>query len=295
MENKFQGVGVALATPFEKDGSIDFIGLEHLLDYTSKGGVDYWVLCGTTGESATLSNDEKIDILEFAKENNPGNIPIVFGMGGNNTSQILKNIAATDFAGVDAILSVSPYYNKPSQSGLVKHYQTIADNCPVPVILYNVPGRTASNLLWETTVTLSKHTNIVGVKEASGNLEQCMRIHNSTNDGFCLISGDDLLTLPILSLGGVGVISVLANAFPIHFKNIVSNFKSGKIDVARETIFELLDLNTLMYKESNPVGIKEVLRQLDICKNHVRLPLETASESLTNEINLIMGSLNMRM
>ena len=133
------------------------------------------------------------------------------------------------------------------------------------------------------------------IKEASGNLEQCMRIYNSTNDGFCLISGDDLLTLPILSLGGVGVISVLSNAFPAHFKNIVSNFKSGKIDVARETIFELLDLNTLMYKESNPVGIKEVLRQLDICKNHVRLPLETASESLTNEINLIMGSLNMRM
>ncbi len=288
MESRFRGVGVALVTPFKKDLTVDFDALKRLIDHTSKSGVDYLVVCGTTGESATLSSSEKKAVLEFVIENNPSLLPILYGIGGNNTVSIINTIRETNLQGVSSLLSVSPFYNKPSQSGIVNHYSRIADHSPLPIILYNVPGRTSSNLSWETTITLSTHDNIIGIKEASGDLEQCMRIEANTSSDFLLISGDDLLTLPIMSIGGVGVISVLANAFGGHFKSAIEESKKGNYRMGAESIFNLLKINPLMYVESNPVGIKEVLKQLGICENYVRMPLETASEGLQAKISAVL-------
>src|SRR6267142_2031476 len=206
---KFTGTGVALVTPFHQDGSIDFSSLKKLLVHTS-AGVDYFVVMGTTGESATLAKEKKKEILQFVIKNNPKKLPLVYGIGGNNTAAVLEEIEYTNFKGISAILSVSPYYNKPSQEGIRRHFKKIADASPLPVILYNVPGRTSSNLTSETTLKLAQNKNIVGIKEASGNLEQGMKIARSKSKDFLLISGDALLTLPLYAIGGVGVISVLA-------------------------------------------------------------------------------------
>jgi 4-hydroxy-tetrahydrodipicolinate synthase len=292
MQPKLKGTGVALVTPFDENQEVDFKGLEKLLTHTSQG-VDYFVVLGTTGETATTTAEEKKEILRFVKENNPKKLPIVYGMGGNNTGEVLKNIEATNFEGVDAILSVSPYYNKPSQEGIVEHYSAIADKSPVPVILYNVPGRTGSNMHYETTLRLTEHENIIGIKEASGDLEQAMQIARHKPDDFLLISGDDMLTVPMMAVGAEGVISVLANAFPKIFKEMIHSALDGDFRTAQRQVFKLMDINPLMYSESNPVGIKHVLTSMGICDNYVRLPLVPASGGLQTRINeLVQNVLN---
>ena len=278
--NQFYGTGVALATPFNDDYTIDYNGLEKLIDHTIKGGVDYLVALGTTGEVATLNATEKKQVLAACLKYNAGRVPVVYGIGGNNTQAVLDEIANTDFTGIDAILSVSPYYNKPSQAGIIAHYRAIADACPVPVILYNVPGRTMSNLSAETTLSLANHPNIIGIKEASGNLEQCMRIAAGKPQDFLLISGDDLMTQALYGIGGVGVISVLANALPETFHKLCHGTESE----SREAAFSLLEINDLMYKEGNPVGIKNLLCHLGICDDQVRLPMLRASMELNQLI-----------
>jgi 4-hydroxy-tetrahydrodipicolinate synthase len=277
------GTGVALVTPFDEDGNIDFASLKRLLVHTSKG-VDYFVVQGTTGESATLTKEEKRKVLAFVIQNNRKKLPIVYGIGGNNTSAVLEEIQDTDFRQIAAILSVSPYYNKPSQEGIVHHFNFVADASPVPVILYNVPGRTSSNLNAHTTLRLARHRNIVGVKEASGNLEQCMKIAKEKPANFMLISGDDLLTLPIYAIGGVGVISVLANAFPVVFWKMKDYFLAGDNTRAQKELFKLVDINGPMYEEGNPVGVKQLLHEMGICGANVRLPLVQASEGLVRKI-----------
>jgi len=291
MINRLAGTGVALVTPFDQKGEVDFTGLGNLLDYTSQNGVDYWVVQGTTGESATCTREEKAEILNFVKKNNPKNLPIVYGIGGNNTSNIIREISETDFEGVDGLLSVSPYYNKPSQEGLAQHYTAIADHSPVPVIIYNVPGRTASNVSADTTVRLASHPNIAGVKEASNDLPQCIKIRNEAPDDFMLISGDDLITLPLISIGASGVISVLANAIPGQFSRMVHDALEGKWESARKMLYKISEINPLMYSESNPVGVKQALNYLGVCGNHVRLPLVPASANLQEKINGILKEL----
>jgi 4-hydroxy-tetrahydrodipicolinate synthase len=281
---KLFGTGVALVTPFDAKGNIDYKALKRLLKHTAKG-VDYYVVMGTTGESVTVNADEKKQVLEFVRRNNPSGLPIVFGIGGNNTQNVIDIIRTTDLSGVDAILSVSPYYNKPSQEGIFQHFSRIADASPVPIILYNVPGRTSSNITAETTLRLAEHPNVVGVKEASGNLEQCMKIAQKKPKDFLLISGDDLLTVPIYSIGGKGVISVLANALPVTFNKMKEFSFAGQFEKASKEQFSLLEINGPMYEEANPVGIKQLLKEIGICENFVRLPLIEASEGLKQKIH----------
>jgi 4-hydroxy-tetrahydrodipicolinate synthase len=280
---KLYGTGVALVTPFQKNGEVDFDALKKVLDHTAKG-VDYYVVMGTTGESATVTAEEKSAILDFIKQNNPKRLPIVYGIGGNNTAEVINQINNTNLKGVSALLSVSPYYNKPSQEGIYQHFTVVAAVCPVPVILYNVPGRTASNLTAETILRLAANPNIIGVKEASGNLEQCMHIARKAPKDFMLISGDDLLTVPMMAIGGVGVISVLANAFPTIFGSMTkAAFKKDYKTASKET-FKLLDINGLMYEEGNPAGIKYLMELLKVCKRYTRLPVVPPSEGLEQKI-----------
>lgn len=279
--NALKGTGVALITPFHEDYSIDFDSLKRLINHVISGGVDYLVILGTTGEAATLTSSEKKIIIKACLEYNDGRVPVMLGIGGNNTQAILDEIESTDFYGIAAILSVSPYYNKPSQAGIIAHYTAIADASPVPVVLYNIPGRTMSNMSATTTLTLSHHPNIIGMKEASGNLEQCMQISSSMPKDFLLLSGDDLLTKAMMSIGGSGVISVLANAFPQTFKNLTQ----GDHQTALEATFSLLVLNSLMYVEGNPVGIKNLLFHMGIISgDQVRLPMLRASLELSHQI-----------
>ncbi|MGC4022675.1 MAG: 4-hydroxy-tetrahydrodipicolinate synthase [Cyclobacteriaceae bacterium] len=286
---KFFGTGVALVTPFNSDGSIDYPSLKKLLNHTAKG-VDYYVVMGTTGESATMTKEEKKEVLKFVLKNNSKKLPIVYGIGGNNTAAVLEEIEATKLNGVDAILSVSPYYNKPSQEGIYRHFIKIADASSVPVILYNVPGRTASNMSAETTLRLAKHNNIIGIKEASGNLEQCMKIAKEKPKNFLLISGDDMLTVPIYSVGGSGVISVLANAYPVVFNKMTEAAQSGNYPKASSELFKLLEINGPMYEEGNPVGVKYLLSLMKVSGPHVRLPLVEASAGLKKKIDNILSS-----
>ncbi|MDZ7647924.1 MAG: 4-hydroxy-tetrahydrodipicolinate synthase [Cytophagales bacterium] len=287
---KLTGTGVALVTPMSSQGEIDFVSLKKLLAHTAQG-VDYYVVMGTTGESATLSKEEKKKVLTFVRENNKKNLPIVYGIGGNNTQSVIEEIKSTDLTGVDALLSVSPYYNKPPQEGVYQHFKAIANKSPIPIILYNVPGRTASNLTAETTLRLSRHKNIIGIKEASGNLEQCMKIAREIPKDFLLISGDDLLTLPIYTMGGVGVISVLANALPWVFNKIKNGVQNGKLVQAQAAQLSLLDINAPMYEEGNPVGVKFLLSLMGVCEPHVRLPLIRASNSLQKKIRQLYAQL----
>jgi 4-hydroxy-tetrahydrodipicolinate synthase len=280
---KLYGTGVALVTPFTENLAVDFKALKKLLNHTAKG-VDYFVVMGTTGESTTISASEKKSILQYIKENNTKKLPLVYGVGGNYTQQVVEAIRETDLRGVDALLSVSPYYNKPSQEGIYQHFVAVADVSSVPVILYNVPGRTASNITAETTLRLAAHPNIIGIKEASGNLEQCMRIVRDSPKGFMLISGDDLLTVPLYAIGAKGVISVLANAYPLAFNKIKTFSFSGNFEKATQEALRLLDINTLMYEEGNPVGLKALLEEMGICMHHVRMPMAPASASLTRKI-----------
>jgi 4-hydroxy-tetrahydrodipicolinate synthase len=275
---------VALITPFNDDFSIDYAALKGLIEYTTENGADYLVVHGTTGEPATTTLEEKISILEFVKANNAKNLPIVLGFGGNNTAELIQLFSAFDFNGIDAILSVGPYYNKPSQEGYFRHYSEIADKSPVPVILYNVPGRTGSNINSSTVARLSQHRNIIGIKEASGDLVQCMEILKNSRAGFVLIGGDDLLTLPMISFGAIGSISVLANLYPKIYSEAIHLALDNKFAEGFEKLKLLIDLNPLLYKEGNPVGAKVVLSEKKLIKNNLRLPLFKASAALEAEI-----------
>ena len=283
---KFFGTGVALVTPLTQTLEVDFKALKKLLRHTARG-VDYYVVMGTTGESPTITKEEKKEILQFVKENNPQRLPIVYGIGGNNTQEIIECIRDTDFEGVDGLLSVSPYYNKPSQEGIYRHFKAIAAKSPVPVLLYNIPGRTGSNIAAETTLRLAELANIAGIKEASGNLEQCMRIASHKPKDFLLLSGDDMMTAPLYSLGGKGVISVLANALPGIFKKMKEYAFANRLDKASLEQFKLLDINGAMYEEGNPVGVKQLLSLMGVCESYTRLPMLPASPALQKKIATI--------
>ena len=284
---KFKGTGVALITPFHKDGRIHFKSLENLLEHVITNKVDYLVPLGTTAESATLTKDERSAVLGFVKEINNKRLPIVYGLGGNNTQEIIGQIRNTDFENIDAILSVCPYYNKPTQKGIYQHYKMIAMASPVPVILYNVPGRTGTNMTAETTLALAHDIeNIIGIKEASGNLEQCMMILKDRPKDFLVISGDDALTYPLIALGGEGVISVVANALPKEFAEMVRMALQGKYASARDLHFKLMEVIPLLFQEGNPSGIKAALNILGICPDHLRLPLVHVSKTLYNQLSV---------
>lgn len=284
MREFFTGVGVALITPFNEDCSIDFNALEKLVEEVISQGVDYLVVNGTTSEASTLSQNEKDQILAFVTQINKGRKPMMYGVGSNNTQHILELIEHTDFSNISALLTVSPYYNKPSQAGVIAHYNLVADKSPVPILLYNVPGRTGINMTSETTLELAKHKNIFGIKEASGDLEQCLEIIKNKPEDFMLISGDDLLTVPMVSIGCEGAISVLANAFPKKFTETVHSALSGDFKTATSSLIDFLPLNGFLYTESNPVGVKEVLAQRGTITRQVRLPLLNASEELQANI-----------
>jgi len=290
--NKFTGAGVAIVTPFSEDSSIDFKNFEKLINYIIDNRVNYLVVLGTTGESVTLNTGEKQDLINFVIKVNQGRVPIVVGMGGNNTHEIINHIKSNSFDGIDAILSVAPYYNKPNQQGLFQHYKTIADACPVPVILYNVPGRTGVNINAKTTLELANQsTNIIAIKEASGDLDQISKILKDKPEHFSVISGDDALIQPVISLGGIGVISVLANAFPAKLSKLVSFALNGEIENARELHFQFSGLLDLLFQDGNPAGIKAVLHQKNMISNTLRLPLTPVSESIYNEISRLLPKL----
>jgi len=280
----FHGTGVALVTPFTPDLAVDYAGWRHLLDFCIDGGVDCLVVNGTTGESPTTTAAEKKELLRMAVEHVAGRVPLVYGIGGNDTVAAEELFRTTDLSGVAAILSASPAYNKPSQPGLIAHYTHLADASPLPIILYNVPGRTASNITAETTLRLARHPNIIGIKEASGYMEQCLAIAAGKPEDFLLLSGDDMLTPALIACGAAGTISVMANAFPKRFAELTRAALAGDFATARAGLFSLLPLNPLMYEESNPVGVKAALEGLGVCGAAVRLPLLEATEGLKDRI-----------
>ncbi|MBC7891126.1 MAG: 4-hydroxy-tetrahydrodipicolinate synthase, partial [Sphingobacteriaceae bacterium] len=246
---QFHGTGVALVTPMHPDGSIDYPGLERLLQHVTEGGVNYLVVQGTTGESATTTKAEKKQLLQFVKDRNSANLPIVYGVGGNNTPEVLQYLEETDFEGVDAVLSVCPYYNKPGKRGVIAHFTALADASPVPIILYNIPGRTGINLSSETTVALAQHPNIIGIKEASCIIEQCMEIYRDMPEDFLLISGDDVQAVPLIAIGGVGVMSVIANAVPGRFSRMIQSSLNGDFATARGELGHFLGIDPYLYEE----------------------------------------------
>lgn len=290
MDNKkFLGTGVAIITPFRSDGSVDFKSLGKLLEHIIKGGVNYIVALGTTGESVTLSKDEKKAVVNFVVDTVSGRIPVIVGIGGNNTQEILDSINHSDLNSVDAVLSVAPYYNKPSQHGMYMHFKTIAEVSPIPVILYNVPGRTGSNMNAETTLKLGREFNtIIGIKEASGNLIQVMKIIKDKPKGFLVISGDDALALPMISLGGSGAISVIANACPKVFTEMVNLALKGSFDKAALLHYKLYDLMNALFEEGNPSGVKAALEILKVSQNNLRLPLVPIGDTLYKKIESLL-------
>lgn len=288
--NKFKGTGVALVTPFKSDKSVDFDALRKLVRLQLTGGTDFLVVMGTTAESPTLSYEEKAAILETVLDENAGQLPIVFGVGGNNTTELvakLKNLPK----GVDGILSVSPYYNKPTQEGIFQHFKAISEASPVPVILYNVPGRTGSNMLAQTTLNLAQLPNIVAVKEASGNMDQIMEIISQAPKGFSVLSGDDAITMPLIACGAEGVISVVANALPEKFTSMVKVALQGDFSSAKKIHNELLPITKMFFEEGNPGGVKVALENRGIMSQDLRLPLVPVSTNLANRINNEMKSL----
>lgn len=290
----FKGLGVAMITPFTAQGQIDYSGLEKITEHLIRGGVDYLVVHGTTGESPTLSKSEKRKVLDFILEVNNGRIPVVMGIGGNNTAAIVQEMESTDYKGLSGILSVSPAYNKPTQEGIYQHYKAIAAACPLPIILYNVPARTGSNVTAETTLRIANDvSNIVAVKEASGDMVQIMDIIKQAPEGFAILSGDDALGLPIIAGGGLGVISVIGNAFPRRYSGLVHSALDSRMEDAQEIHNSLLETIELIFAEGNPAGVKEILLYLGICERYVRLPLVNVSEKTRKAIykNLAEGEL----
>lgn len=275
------GTGVALVTPFKEDGSVDYNGLSNLVEHVIKGNLDFLVVLGTTGETATLSIEEQKEVLSHVKQVNNNRKPIVLGIGGNNTEAIIKAYQDFDMDGVSAVLTASPYYNKPTQEGIYQHYKAIAESTDMPILLYNVPGRTSSNMTAETTIRLAQDfENIVGIKEASGNMEQVMQIIKDKPANFLVTSGDDALALPLTLLGGVGVISVVANAYPAQFSDMIRAAKEGDLELANKNHYQLLDFTNYLFAEGNPGGVKSALKHLGVCGNALRLPLWKISGAL---------------
>lgn len=272
--NKLKGSGVAIVTPFKKSGAIDFPAYEKLINHTITGGVDFIVVLGTTGESATVSKPEKKALIEFSIEKIDRRVPVVVGIGGNNTSETVLSIHGTPFKGIDAILSVCPYYNKPQQEGIYQHFKTIAEASPVPVILYTVPGRTGSNIAASTTLRLAQDcTNIVGIKEASGNVDQIFQVMKNRPKDFLVLSGDDALALPLIACGADGLISVTANAYPAEVSKMVRHGMASNLKAARELHFKLIDFTNALFADGSPAGIKAALEIKQICHHYLRLPL----------------------
>jgi 4-hydroxy-tetrahydrodipicolinate synthase len=285
MDDRFRGLGVALVTPFRSNGQIDFAGLEKLIDHQITGGVDYVVCMGTTGESVTLTKAEKHELLAQTIGFVRNRVPVVLGVGGSNTTEVVETLNSFEMDGVDAILSVSPYYNKPTQEGIYQHYKAIAQASLRPIILYNVPGRTGSNMAADTTLRLARDfRNIIAIKEASANLDQMGRILKHRPKDFMLISGDDALTLPIIALGGEGVISVVGNALPQEFSTLVHAALKGDLATARREHLRLIEVIDLLFAEGNPGGIKYVLKVLGICGDTMRLPLVNISEATAGKL-----------
>ncbi len=283
--NSLKGAGVAIVTPFTKSGKIDEKALQKLVQHLIKGKVEYIVVLGTTGESATLDKEEKKQVIQIIKEENKNKLPLVLGIGGNNTYHILKEFETFDSSGFSAILSVSPYYNKPSQEGIYQHYKALAGASPLPIILYNVPGRTSSNIQWQTTLRLANDfKNIIGIKEASGNVEQIMKIIAKRPKNFLVLSGDDNLTLPLLAAGTDGVISVVANAYPKRFSEMVRAALKGDFDKARKLHYSLLFFTEQLFADGNPGGIKYALSKLGIIQGYLRLPLVVPNKIVQSEI-----------
>jgi 4-hydroxy-tetrahydrodipicolinate synthase len=283
--NKFHGTGVALVTPFNTDGSIDFEGLRRLINSQIDGGVEYLVSLGTTGEAATLSKEEKDAVWKFTKEAAAGRLPLVAGIGGNNTAEVIEAIKSFDTEGYDAILSVSPYYSRPTQEGIYQHYKAVAEASTLPVILYNVPARTGSNMTAETTLRLAHDfDNIIGVKEAAGNFEQFNKILEQKPADFLFISGDDSVSLPLIAMGAVGIISVVANAIPSQFSNMIRLCLEGNFEEARKLHYQVLEFTNSLFLEGNPCGVKEALKHSGVCNNTLRLPLVTVSSRVSEKI-----------
>jgi 4-hydroxy-tetrahydrodipicolinate synthase len=285
-----KGTGVAIITPFTKSGKVDFAGLTNVVDHIIKGKCEYIVVLGTTGETATLSVSEKMEVVAHIIKENKKRVPLVLGIGGNNTQEVIEIIKQNDLKDFAAILSVSPYYNKPSQRGIYEHYKAIANSTSKPIILYNVPGRTASNITAETTLQLAKDfKNIVAIKEASGNMEQCMTIINNRPKDFLVISGDDNLTLPLLACGADGVISVLANAYPKDFSEMVRCGLKGDFASARKLHYKTFEITNQLFADGNPGGVKRTLELMKICGPDVRLPLVKPNENVQQKLKKLVA------
>lgn len=282
----FIGTGVALVTPFKKDFSVDVEALTRIVNHVIDGGVEYLVVLGTTAETATLSNEEKELVIATIVNANAGRLPLVLGVGGNNTLKVVEELQTRDFSHFSAILSVSPYYNKPTQEGIYQHFKAVAAASPIPVIVYNVPGRTASNMLPTTVIRLAKDfKNIIGIKEAAGDIVQAMKLIQNKPEGFLVISGDDMITLPMVLAGGAGVISVIGEGFPKEFSEMVRLGLQRKVDEAYQLHYLLADSIDMIFEQGNPGGIKEVFKSLRLSENTVRLPLVNVNDDLASRLD----------
>ena len=295
MKTNIKGVGVALITPFNDNGDVDFEALERLLDRVAAGGADYLVVLGTTAETPTLSAAEKEAVTKFIVSKNGGRMPVVIGIGGNCTAEVVDHIRHFDFTGIDAVLSVAPYYNKPSQEGFYQHYKAIAGVSPRPVVMYNIPGRTGVNMTAETTLRLARECkNIIAVKEASGNLSQMAYILRDRPEGFLVISGDDNLTLPLMAMGGDGVISVAVNAYPGKFCRMVHLLQQGDTAAAAGLHLEMMEATDALFAEVNPVGVKAALAYYGLIRNNLRLPLVRSSAVLNERLKELIGRYDLK-
>lgn len=285
LRDTLKGTGVALVTPFKKDQSIDFVALENLIEIQIKGGIDYIVTLGTTGESVTLTEKEKIEVFNFTVEKVNGRLPIVIGIGGNNTASVMEAFGKFDLSKVVAILSVAPYYNKPTQEGLFQHYTALANVAPKPIILYNVPGRTGRNMTADTSLRLAAHPNIAGIKEAGPDLSQTIDLLKDRPKDFLVVSGDDEMVMAQIACGMDGVISVAANAFPKPFSDMIRYSMAGDFSMAKRLNDLMVEGYSYMYSENNPAGIKAYLFEQGVIENVLRLPLVPASEPLQAKIH----------
>ena len=282
---KLQGTGVAIVTPFKSTMEVDFDALEKLIDFIIENGTEYVVTLGTTGETPTLDTEERFDIINFTYEKVNNRAPVVVGIGGNNTKEVMESLQSYPLEKATAVLSASPYYNKPSQEGIFQHYKNLASESPKPVLLYNVPGRTGSNISAETTLRLAKEVeNIAGIKEASGNMVQCMHILRDRPEDFLVVSGDDHITLPLIACGMDGVISVAANCFPKDFSDMVRFCLKGDFESARPLHYKCLEGNDLLFAENNPAGVKAFLAEMGVIKNVLRLPLVPLSDTVHQKV-----------
>lgn len=282
----FIGTGVALVTPFKKDFSVDVEALKRIVDFVIEGGVEYLVVLGTTGEPATLTADEKELVINTIVEANAGRLPLVLGVGGNNTINVVEELKTRDLSRFQAILSVSPYYNKPTQEGIYQHFKMVSEASPIPVILYNVPGRTASNMLPETVLRIARDCkNVIGIKEAAGDIVQAMKLIQHKPKDFLVISGDDMVALPIVLAGGAGVISVIGEGFPKEFSEMIRLGLQNKVDEAYALQYKMMDSIDMIFEQGNPGGIKEVFKSLGLSENTVRLPLVNVNENLANRLD----------